>query len=186
MKDNNTLTDVITDYLQRGRQPVRSYAAAVQTVMGMQANEVKRLLKALIDTSVELSQESATVCKLAAASLVQKEMKFRLNNESMTLIPFNIHDFTAAIEMGRKYADEYAPVLPDTDDENGDDTTKKRGRKGDTFDIVKSYFVDNPDAIDNDAKTVADTLSNESGINYNTALVYVYKCKKLHKQDQLL
>jgi len=61
--------------------------------MGMTAAEARRLLKAMIDETIDVSTEGAPECRLAAAKLVQEEMKFRLANEGMTLLPIMIRGF---------------------------------------------------------------------------------------------
>lgn len=179
--------DVINKHL-KNRQNIKSFSLAVQEVMDMKAVKVKSLLKDLIVEPVELSH-SAVVNRLAAAYLIQVEMKHRVNNDfTSSLLPFHIADYKDAIAYGKEKEPIYSRILPEEseDGEDGEVVVKvkgKRGRKGGTFDKVKDYVKENPDMLEKsyDAKKATQKIADDLEIAYNTALNYLYKCRRLHK-----
>lgn len=176
-----TKVDVIAKHLQLGKQPVRSFTAAVRTVMDMNGVNAKRLLKDLIDTTVEVSNDSAMVCKLAAAQLVQTEMKFRLSHDNMSLLPFNIHDFNEAMKFGRDNAGDYERVRLD---EEGEPIKRGRKKGSGTYGLYENHFEDNPKDLDRDAKDVAQELADKFDVAYNTSLNYIYKIRRIKNQEE--
>jgi len=178
-----TTTDPITTFIAvRDRNgkiiPVISYSVAVQKVMGMTAAEARRLLKAMIDETIDVSTEGAPECRLAAAKLVQEEMKFRLANEGMTLLPYGMRDLKEALKYGYERASKFK--------RKGDEEPKKGGkRKGGAFQKIRDHLIDNPAILKMKGKDAVVVLCDALGTADTTTLNYFYRCVKLHKQGVL-
>tara|TARA_S200002703_G_scaffold132563_2_gene120432 strand:+ start:2338 stop:2919 length:582 start_codon:yes stop_codon:yes gene_type:complete len=179
-------TDVVQNHLFRHHPtPPSSFTAAVQATMSLRANDARRFLKDLVKESIE-APSSAIVVRLAAAYLVQLEMKHRLANDfASSLLPFTLGDYHNALEYAKANESKYIGV--EDDEETDEEGQKKRGRKGGTFDKIRDYLLDHPEMLEKafkaaDAVTV---LVEELEIPENTCLQYLYKCRRLHKTGEL-
>jgi hypothetical protein len=173
------------DIIARHGLPTTSFAKAVQEVMDMNAMAARRLLSDLVDFKVE-HPGSFAVTKLAAAFLVQTEVKFRLQNGGETVMPFNEADYRDALAYAVEHAPEHERVYAVQEADGAaepveGDAPKKRGRKGSVWPMVVEFFKDNPDLSPNDA---AKALA-EKGLNESSARVYWYKCIKMNKAGEL-
>jgi len=180
------------DVIEKHGLNVRSYSGAVQGVMAMNNMAARRLLLDLVDFPVNIPGTMA-LTQLVVASLVQTEIRFRLQNGGQSVIPFNEADFSDALSYAKHHQIEHASVYPSDDIQetpvivNGEAPTvpvegRKRGRKAKTFPIIMAFYKDNAGLSPNDA---AKILSEEHGLNENTARVYWYKCIKMAKAGTL-
>lgn len=83
-----------------------TYSGAVQDIMVMKAPRVRKLLPELIDSPVELPKKLIVV-KLAAAWLIQREIKNRLNKDGQSLLPYSEKLYTRAVNYGKRNAKLY-------------------------------------------------------------------------------
>ena len=195
------MTDILEDHIKDARITPFSGVTAIQEVMSMSAGPARRLLKALVDTTVELPDDFI-VARLAAAKLVDIEFKHRKESilegiiddgpvnpklikgrEATSLLPFNLRDYQEAVRWAKSVADDYRPF----EGEGDDGEPVKRGRKGGTFDKVKQYMLDNPETFDkaNKADEVAKVISEKLDVPESTTVQYVYKCRRLRKQEEI-
>jgi hypothetical protein len=178
--------DAISEYIFKGCLETTSFSNAIRTVMNMKASPVRKLLKALVKEEIELPNDIMTT-RLATAWLVQEEMKFRRDSEfTSSLLPYHPADYANALE----YANEKRPLYAATEEETeeGEETPKKskKGKKGGVFDKVHAYLADHAEMLEKGYKAAdaANRVAEEVGIPLNTALVYLYKCRKMNKRGE--
>ena len=84
----------------------RSFSAAVQDIMGhIKAPKVKQLLKQLVDCKIVLPKK-IIVTRLAAAWLIQREIKSR-NEKGISQLPYPEKLYNRAVNYGKKNAKHY-------------------------------------------------------------------------------
>lgn len=174
------MTEAIDIIAKHGLNP-RSYTGSVLLIMEMGTLSARKLLIDLLDFPVDYPG-SSIVTQLAAAYLVQTELKFRQANGGESILPFNQGDYQDALDYAMEHAPEHERVYIGTnrrceaDEDNTSSTGEsKRGRKGSVFPIVKAFYEENKELSANEA---AKRLAAEHGLKENSARVYWYKCKK--------
>ena len=169
-----------TDVLERHGVSTTSFARAVQEVMTMKAQAVRRLLKDLFSEPVEAPD--AVLSRLVTGRLVQNEMRFRIQNKGQTLLPFTLADYREALEYAKGEEANHRAVYEGGEATEDGEEAPKRGRSGGTFETVKAFYLENRTM---DPKEAAATLAKDHGLSENTAKVYFYKCRKMEKQGEL-
>lgn len=195
------MNEILSQHLKNSRLSAFCGSSAVQEVMSMDAGASRRLLKALVDTSIEPPNDFI-LARLIAARLVQVEFNHRKatiteglvqdtpigpkqlkGREASSLLPFNVRDYQEALNWATAKVDEFRPLV--AEDEDGEPV--KRGRKGGTFEKVKEYMLDNPETFEksNKADEVAKKIAELLDVPETTTLQYVYKCRRLRKQEEI-
>lgn len=103
--------DVIEFHLQSGRKGgITSYSLAVQIIMNsMKIPAIKRLLKDLFKDKVEVPSKIPLI-RLITARLVEDELRYRLTNDGLSLLPYGPPDYKAAMEVANQKLEEYVKL----------------------------------------------------------------------------